>query len=234
MRKTIIKEFEEFKKIHGQKAFLRLALFLNNFREKYQKEKMLNYLKEGYDEIQAQNKSRQSWVAFLGRQLENIIILFLEDLSRELGFKILKGDQLKSEKLPYELSLVRRKIEVHFSEYSMLPDADIILYRNLNNDIEVIAILSVKNSFRERYTETPYWKIKLSQNEVTKTIKVFMITPDNDDEIAYLGKGQPSKARIVMEYELDSIYLARENFDASEKIKSLENLLLDLSGLIKK
>jgi len=234
MEAAIKKAFEEFKKVHGQNAFLRLSLFLNNFRDKYQHEKKIQYLREGYNEDKAQNKSRQSWVAFLGKQLENIIVLFLEDVSRELGFNIVKGDQLKARNLTAELSSVRRKIEVHFREYSLLPDADIILYRHLNNDIDVIAIISVKNSFRERYTETPYWKLKLVQNSITKFIKVFMVTPDSDDEIAFIRNRQPTKARIVMEYELDSIYLAKETFDGSKKVKSLESLLSDLKALLNK
>nr|WP_241893921.1 BsaWI family type II restriction enzyme [Helicobacter pylori] len=37
-----------------------------------------------------------------------------------------------------------------------------------------------------------YWKLKLLQSPVTSHIKVFMITPDNDDEISF--KDKPKKA----------------------------------------
>ncbi len=57
-----------------------------------------------------------------------------------------------------------------------------------------------------------------------------MITPDNDDEISF--KDKPKKARIVMEYELDGIYLAKSEFDKSSKIKGIENLLEDLEKLL--
>ncbi len=231
---NIEKEFESFKKSHGPKTFLRLSLFLNEFRQKYQKEKFQELLKKGNSQDVAHNKSRQSWVAFLGRQLENIILLFLKDVCEELGLRIIKGDTLKARLLNSEQSLVRRKIIVHFGQYSLLPDADLIIYRPFNNDIQIIAILSIKNSFRERYTETPFWKLKLMQDEITRPVKVFMITPDNDGEISFLVEGRPTKARIVMEYELDSIYLAREDFDGSQKVKSLQDLLEDLKLIANK
>jgi type II restriction enzyme len=93
--------------------------------------------------------------------------------------------------------------------------------------------LSIKNSFRERYTETPYWKKKLLENENTKDIKVFMITPDNDDEISFNLNNKPRKSRIVMEYELDGIYLAREKFDGSGKIKNIRELKNDILKLVR-
>lgn len=81
----------------------------------------------------------------------------------------------------------------------MLPDGDIILYQTNKDNVKILAILSVKNSFRERFTETPYWKLKLLQSPTTSHIKAFMITPDNDDEISF--KDKPKKDRIVMEHE---------------------------------
>lgn len=233
MEINIEKEFELFKKEHGLNSYLKLSLFLNSFRKKYQEYKIKIYLDKGFNYEEAQNKSRQSWVAFLGRQLENIILMFLKDFCNEIGAKVIKGEILKKEISDFELSLVRRKILVHFGPYSLIPDADLVVYKIFKNDIQIIAILSIKNSFRERYTETPFWKIKLMQDEITRPIKVFMVTPDNDNEISFINKGRPSKARIVMEYELDSIYLAKEKFDRSEKVKSLSELLNDLKILVK-
>ncbi|GAA7495361.1 hypothetical protein ckin125_03590 [Helicobacter pylori] len=57
-----------------------------------------------------------------------------------------------------------------------------------------------------------------------------MITPDNDDEISF--KDKPKKVRIVMEHELDGLYLAKSHFDQSPKIKGIENLLEDLKRLL--
>ncbi|MDR0607324.1 MAG: BsaWI family type II restriction enzyme [Candidatus Peribacteria bacterium] len=84
-----------------------------------------------------------------------------------------------------------------------MPDADLIVYSTINEKVKIHCILSIKNSFRERYTETPYWKLKLLKNKNTADIKVFMITPDNDDEISFNKNNTPRKARIVMECGLD-------------------------------
>ncbi len=135
---------------------------------------------------------------------------------------------LRAKSVNEELDKVKRALWVHFGEYSVL--SDIILYQTNKDNIKILAVLSVKNSFRERFTETPYWKLKLLQSPITSHIKVFMITPDNDDEISF--KDKPKKARIVMEHELDGIYLAKSGFDESCKIKGIENLLEDLKRLL--
>ena len=81
-------------------------------------------------------------------------------------------------------------------------------------------------------------KLQLKENPNTKAIRVFMITPDNDDEISFTGMDGSNRAtrqsRVVMEYELDGIYLAREKFDGSEKVKSINDLRKDLLTSCKK
>jgi type II restriction enzyme len=232
MQTDIKKEFNNFLEIHKEKAYLKLSLFLNEFRKKYEKDKIETYTRDGFSVEEAHRKSRNSWVAYVGNQLENLVILFIEKFCSDNRLKVIKGNILKRKKLSREKSLVKRKILVNFGEYSMLPDADIVIYKNYESDVKIIAILSVKNSFRERYTETPYWKLKLMEDEITRPIKVFMVTPDNDDEVSYIRENGPRQPRIVMEYELDSIYLAREDFDESPKVKGLDQLLNDLADLI--
>jgi type II restriction enzyme len=232
MDKRIELAFKKFIMTYGEKAFLKLSSFLNEFRNTYENEKMTSYQSQGISISEAQNKARNSWVAYVGNQLENLVVLFLDEFCKKHNLKVIKGDLLKRGNLDYEPSRVRRNIEVNFNQYSLLPDADIVIYKTEDKDINILAIISVKNSFRERYTETPYWKLKLMQDEVTRPIKVFMVTPDNDNEISFIGERGPRQPRIVMEYELDSIYLAREDFDPSNKVKGLDQLLKDLSTLV--
>jgi type II restriction enzyme len=185
---------------------------------------------QGLSEHKATIKARQSWVATIGRNLEKIIEMLIIDFCKEYNLLITNDKILKRNNLPKELDLVKRAILVDFGNYSLLPDGDIIIYKNTNELPEIIAILSVKNSFRERYTETPYWKLKLLQSEITKNIKVMMITPDKDDEISF--SNPPHKARIILEHELDGIYLAKKEFNRSEKVKSISELIDDLKRLI--
>ena len=68
-------------------------------------------------------------------------------------------------------------------------------------------------------------------------IKVIMITPDPDNEISVIKNklGRPTKSRIVLEYELDGVYIAKssEEIILSDKIKSLDALTIDLENIIK-
>lgn len=221
----------DFIKENGESAITKISDFMNNFRTYYEKVKYQDFLHRGFNSAEAQNKARNSWVVFSGKKLEEVIITFLEEYCKKNDIYMVKGSALENCCDNEMLSKVRRKIEVAFEKYSLLPDADIVVYKLLKGEPEVLAILSVKNSFRERYTETPYWKLKLLQDKVTQKIKVFMLTPDNDDEISTMRKG-PKKARIILEYELDSIYLLKERFEGSPKVKSIKELFKDLDALI--
>ncbi|MCQ2823518.1 restriction endonuclease [Helicobacter pylori] len=190
--------------------------------------KISDYIKQNKSKEEASILARQGFVSAVGRALEKIIELLLKDFCIKNNIKMTNDKILRAKRINGELDRVKRALLVHFGGYSVLPD--IILYQTNKDNIKILAILSVKNSFRERFTETPYWKLKLLQSPVTSHIKVFMITPDNDDEISF--KDKPKKARIVMEHELDGLYLAKSHFDQSSKIKGIENLLEDLKRLL--
>ncbi len=158
---------------------------------------MNEYIKQNKSKEEASILARQGFVSVIGRVLEKIIELLLKDFCIKNNVKMTNDKILRAKHINGELDRVKRALWVHFGEYSVLPD--IILYQTNKDNIKILAVLSVKNSFRERFTETPYWKLKLLQSPVTSHIKVFMITPDNDDEISF--KDKPKKARIVMEHE---------------------------------
>jgi type II restriction enzyme len=222
---------KEFIHENGENSITKISDFLNNFREIYEKTKYQEFLERNFTPSVAQNKARNSWVAYVGRKLEDLIFAFLNEFCAKNNILMVKGASLKTCNNNELLSKIRRKIEISFNEYSLLPDADIVIYRIKNNEPQILAILSIKNSFRERYTETPYWKLKLLGDKVTEHIKVFMITPDNDDEISFKSP-RPRQARIVLEYELDSIYLLKNDFDKSRKVKSISEIFKDLKNLI--
>jgi type II restriction enzyme len=226
-----LQALSNFLKEKGDSAITKISDFMNSFRNHYEKVKCQEFLQKGCDYAEAQNKARNSWVVFSGKKLEEVIFTFLEEYCKKNNIYMVRGSALGRCCDNEMLSKVRRKIEVAFEKYSLLPDADVVVYKLLKGEPEVLAILSVKNSFRERYTETPYWKLKLLQDKVTQKIKVFMLTPDNDDEISTMRNG-PKKARIILEYELDSIYLLKERFESSPKVKSIKELFKDLDALI--
>lgn len=222
---TILERFKDFMREYPE-PYKFLQVFYAQEKERFLNHKMNDYIKRNKSKEEASILARQGFVSAVGRALEKIIELLLKDFCIKNNVKMTNDKTLRAKRINGELDKVKRALLVHFGEYSVLPD--IILYQT--DSIKILAILSVKNSFRERFTETPYWKLKLLQSPITSHIKVFMITPDNDDEISF--KDKPKKARIVMEHELDGLYLAKSHFDQSSKIKGIENLLEDLKRLL--
>ncbi len=226
---TILERFKDF--MRGQpEPYKFLQVFYAQEKECFLNSKISDYIKQNKSKEEASVLARQGFVSAMGRALEKIIELLLKDFCIKNNVKMTNDKILRAKSVNEELDRVKRALLVHFGEYSVLPDGDIILYQINKDNIKILAVLSVKNSFRERFTETPYWKLKFLQSPITSHIKVFMITPDNDDEISF--KDKPKKARIVMEHELDGIYLAKSGFDESCKIKGIENLLEDLKRLL--
>ena len=110
-----------------------------------------------------------------------------------------------------------------------MPDVDIIIYSPKN--CEFIAVISSKVTLRERIAQTGYWKIKLSQDKVTKNIKVFFITPDEDKT---LSKRIPAKkGRAIVEIDTDGSYImTEEEIEESDKVKKFDKFIDDLKRLI--
>ncbi|WQX87611.1 endonuclease [Helicobacter pylori] len=221
----ILERFKDFMREQPE-PYKFLQVFYAQEKERFLNHKMNEYIKQNKSKEEASILARQGFVSVIGRVLEKIIELLLKDFCIKNNVKMTNDKILRAKRINGELDRVKRALLVHFGGYSVLPD--IILYQT--DSIKILAILSVKNSFRERFTETPYWKLKLLQSPITSHIKVFMITPDNDEEISF--KDKPKKARIVMEHELDGLYLAKSHFDQSSKIKGIENLLEDLKRLL--
>ncbi|RVZ25679.1 hypothetical protein EC543_04500 [Helicobacter pylori] len=190
----ILERFKDFMREQPE-PYKFLQVFYAQEKERFLNDKMNDYIKQNKSKEEASILARQGFVSTIGRVLEKIIELLLKDFCIKNNVKMTNDKILRAKRINGELDRVKRALLVHFGGYSVLPD--IILYQT--DSIKILAVLSVKNSFRERFTETPYWKLKLLQSPVTSHIKVFMITPDNDDEISF--KDKPKKARIVMEHE---------------------------------
>lgn len=192
----ILERFKDFMREQPE-PYKFLQVFYAQEKERFLNHKMNDYIKRNKSKEEASILARQGFVSAVGRALEKIIELLLKDFCIKNNVKMTNDKILRAKRINGELDKVKRALLVHFGGYSVLPD--IILYQTNKDNVKILAILSVKNSFRERFTETPYWKLKLLQSPITSHIKVFMITPDNDDEISF--KDKPKKARIVMEHE---------------------------------
>lgn len=231
----IVEKFHEFKEKNKEKAFSKIDDFFEEIKKDYLIEKTKELISTGLGRDSAHNKARQSWRTFVGHSLQSLLMIMLQELFENTDVKFVKDSELKGNGLTKEKDLVRRMIEIHFDSYSFLPDADIIAYKydEESDKVKIYCILSVKNSFRERGFETTYWKLKLKEYETTKHIKVFMVTPDKDNEIDKIeGSRGPKKTRVILEYELDSVYMARDDFEKTDKVKEIDDLFEDINKLV--
>ena len=228
-------KFCKFKEKNKENFFSNIDVFFEEIKQDYLEEKTQEFISEGLYRDSAHNKARQSWRTFVGHSLQRLLMTILEELFKGTDIRLVKDSELGSNNLSKEKDLVRRMLEIHFNEYSFLPDADIIIYKYNEQEekVKIYCVLSVKNSFRERGFETTYWKLKLLENETTKHIKVFMVTPDKDNEVnVIIGARGPKKTRVILEYELDSMYMAREDFEKTDKVKEIDDLFEDIKKLV--
>ncbi|GAA7223261.1 BsaWI family type II restriction enzyme [Helicobacter pylori] len=181
----ILERFKDFMREQPE-PYKFLQVFYTQEKERFLNDKMNDYIKQNKSKEEASILARQGFVSTIGRVLEKIIELLLKDFCIKNNVKMTNDKVLRAKHINGELDKVKRALLVHFGGYSVLPD--IVLYQTNKDNVKILAILSVKNSFRERFTETPYWKLKLLQSPITSHIKVFMITPDNDDEISFKDK----------------------------------------------
>ena len=173
----------------------------------------------------------QSWRAFKGKNLEKLVQYIITDEVEELGLKVVNGNKLeRTTNLSKELRQVKRNLAIDYGEFGLhLPDVDIIIYNSKN--YKVLVAISSKVSLRERIAQTGYWKLKLFQDEATKHIKVYFITPDEDGTLTY--KKPPKKGRAIVEVDLDGSYvLTEEEIEESNKVKLFKHFIEDLKKLL--
>jgi len=221
----LIKLYEEKKKQYKTDAFKHVSELLREAKELHKKD---------WQKSPTPDKDHeQSWRAFKGKNLEKLVIYIIKDEVESLGLKIIEGNTLErtnSSNLPEELNRVKRNLLIDYGEFgSHLPDVDIIIYEP--KTYEIIAVISSKVTLRERIAQTGYWKIKLSQDEVTRHIKVFFVTPDEDKTLSI--RKPAKKGRAIVEVDTDGSYvMSEEEIEESNKVKKFDKFLMDLQNLI--
>jgi type II restriction enzyme len=181
----------------------------------------------------AMNDHEQSWRAWKGKNLEKLVLHMLKTEIESLGLRIIEGNKLErtsGQNLPRDLSQVKRNLLVDFGEFgSHLPDIDLVVYEP--KTLRILAVISSKVTLRERIAQTGYWKIKLSRDEVTKHIKVFFVTPDEDNTLSV--KKPAKKGRAIVEIDTDGSYVMSQNLvEETDKVKMFDKLIDDLKELI--
>lgn len=221
----LIKLYEKRKKQYGSNAFRYISELLREAKEIHKKD----WLKAPTPD----KDHEQSWRAFKGKNLEKLVIYIIKDEVESLGLRIVEGNTLErtnSSNLSEGLNRVKRNLLIDYGEFgSHLPDVDIIIYSPQN--YEIIAVISSKVTLRERIAQTGYWKIKLSQDKLTKHIKVFFVTPDEDKTLSI--RKPAKKGRAIVEVDTDGSYImSEEEIEESDKVKKFDKFILDLKNLI--
>ena len=218
--KDIISVYENKKKIYKNDTYKYISKLLKEIKEIHRKDALNRGIMD----------TEQSWRAFKGKNLEKLIEHIIKDEIKKLNLSIINGNILEHNKYGNnnELDLLKRNLAIDYGEFGMhLPDVDIIIYEP--NKIKIIAVLSVKVTLRERIAQTGYWKLKLMDSNITKDIKVFFITLDEDE---IFSKKPAKKGRAIVEVDTDGCYILTENeFEESNKVKLFSEFINDLKKL---
>ncbi|GAB6183234.1 BsaWI family type II restriction enzyme [Thermodesulfovibrio hydrogeniphilus] len=215
----VVKLYNAFKERFGTKSYNHISKFLEELKVEHKK------IWEQHPTTKKDHE--QSWRAFKGKNFEKLIKLIIKDQVSNLGLKIIEGNKLerqRSEKLGQELNTIKRNLLIHYGEFgSHLPDVDLIIYNP--KDLRVLSVISSKITLRERIAQTGYWKLKLASDCITKHIKVFFITPDEDKTL--FKKFPTKKGRAIVEVDTDGCYvMTEEKIEESEKSKNLKDFLM--------
>lgn len=165
---------------------------------------------------------------------EKRIESILQDTLKSMGLAIINVNLLRrtiGSNLSLELSQVERNLLIDFGEFGYhLPNFDFVIYEP--ETCKVVAVLSSKVTLRERVAQTGYWKMKLLSGKITKHIKVFFITLDEDGTLTI--KKPAKKGRAIVEIDTDGCYIMNNNdIEESEKVKTFSKFMHDLKMLIK-
>lgn len=226
--------YEEMKNKYRQDAYKHISELLRIAKEFHKKD----FLKGATAKVAIADgrtpDHEQSWRAFKGKNLEGLIMHIIRDEVQSLELKIVSGNVLErtnQSKLPKELNLVKRNLLVDYGEFgSHLPDVDLIIYNPTSS--QVLAVISSKVTLRERIAQTGYWKMKLANDEVTKHVRVYFVTPDEDGTLT--TRSPAKKGRAIVEYDTDGSYVMTEaKVKESKKVKMFDRFIDDLKILFK-
>lgn len=224
--KDVINSYENYRKIYKANTYKYISRILDEAKKIHYRDFLKNPTPKKDHE--------QSWKPFKGHALERLIDYILKEKIEEMGLRLINGkkiDRTEPKNLSIELQTVKRNLSVDFGKFGFhIPDVDLIIYNP--KDFKVIAVISSKSSMRERIAQSAYWKIKMRNYSLTKHIKVFLASPDEDDNFTEI-KGM-NKSRTIVEADLDGAYIMSESpIKESAKIKTFDKFIGDLKKLLK-
>jgi type II restriction enzyme len=226
--KDLIELFESKRKQWGDEAYLHISEIFEEAREKYKKEYLASPKAQ---KKRAQGKTpdaEQSWKPFKGSNFEKLILHIIGEEIESLGLKCVPGNSLSKKHLSTGLSKVYYNLVIRYGRYSVLPDADLVIYEPKTS--QIVGIISCKITLRERVAQTAYWKLKFMSDPLRMHIKGYLVTVDEDGDLVE-GMTKPSRDRIIVEHDLDGTYVLR-HIAESDKVKTFPKLIEDIRRLV--
>lgn len=150
------------------------------------------------------NANGQSWQSLRWESLRKFVPYIIVDEVKSLGLNVAHGHTLKAARdLSKQLSQVKRNLLINYGGQlgCHMPDVDIVIYHP--DTSKVLAVVSGKVT-SNRLDQT----IKLSQDEITKHIKVYLIGTDEDDILS--DNNLLEKGAAIIESELNESYILTE------------------------
>jgi len=224
--KDVINLYEEYQKKYGEDAYKHISALLVEAKAIHYQD----FLKHPTPK----NDHEQSWKGFKGNVLERLIDHILKEQIFALGLKIVRGKKFERthpENLTTELQNVKRNLSIDFGKFGFhIPDVDLVVFNPTT--FQVIAVLSSKSTLRERIAQSGYWNIKIKNYNLTKHIKVFFVSPDEDGNFS--ESREIGKSRAIVETDLDGAYVMTEQpVRESKKVKTFDKFIDDLKKLLK-
>ena len=174
------------------------------------------------------NAGGQSWRSLRWESLKKFVPYIIIDEIQSLGLNVAHGHTLKAAiDLSKQLSQVKRNLLIDYGGQlgCHMPDVDIVIYHP--DTCKVLAVVSGHVTL-QRIDQT----IKLSQDEVTKHIKVYFVGPDEDDMLS--DNNSLEKGAAITESDLDENYiLTKASTEDSEKAKLFERFIADLKEALR-
>ena len=220
--------YEDKKMQYGDKAYLHITEIFEEVKEKYKQEYLASPKAQKLRAEGGSPDAAQSWKPFKGGNFEKLILHIIKQEIEALNLRCISGDLLSKKALSMELNRVHRNLAIRYGSFSLLPDADLVIYKPETS--EVVGIISCKITLRERIAQTAYWKLKLAGDPLTMHIKGYFVTADEDGNLVK-EMSNTSRNRIIVEHDLDGTYVLRDVAE-SDKVKAFPKLIEDIRRLV--
>ena len=120
--------YDEKRRLYGENAYLHISEIFEEAREEYKQQYLSSKKAQKLIQQGKTPDAEQSWKGFKGKNFERLILYIISTELSTDRLRCIPGIWLNRKKLSAELSKVHRNLIVRYGTYSLLPDADLVVY----------------------------------------------------------------------------------------------------------